>query len=289
MNDVVEGATETAATISAQPRGSLSVVQYAVQSGAPVSEVRALLELEIAANNHQLELIKERRAMDKEDKAAAAKLEFDEALARFRGFNIVVPKTKQVTQTARSGGPGPTFKQSEFDVVIGMISPALSECGFSLRHDERFSSKPWTTDGVTSDIPWVYVRCILTHKSGHAETLDLEGPPDTSGSKNPLQEMQSAASFLKRHSSLAITGTPTGGEDDESCFRPRQKPGDKAVAEPDAWEALRTAGRDAALVGMKPLTEWWGGLTAKQRRDLSPDFPGLRKDAAAADQNRGAK
>jgi hypothetical protein len=40
---------------------------------------------------------------------------------------------------------------------------------------------------------------------------------------------------------------------------------------------------------MAALTAWWGKLTAKQRTDLSPDFPGLRKAAQAADQQGGAK
>ena len=39
---------------------------------------------------------------------------------------------------------------------------------------------------------------------------------------------------------------------------------------------------------MQSLTDWWGKtLTAKQRADLSAEFPGLRKAAQTADAAKG--
>ncbi len=212
------------------PTRQLSVVEHAIKTGATAEQLQALLELQVRADNHQLEMLREKRRMDEEDRKLAAKRAFDEAMTRFRAENIVIPKTKQVEQRGREGKAGPKFMQAEFDVVCSRLSPVLAKHGFSFRHDMRFGSRRWVTDGQENDIAWVYVTCHLTHEQGHAEALDLEGPPDSSGAKNPLQEMQSSASYLKRQSLLAITGTATGGEDDEN----RLKGGNASTAETEA-------------------------------------------------------
>jgi hypothetical protein len=297
MNAVVDLTPESAheAPASApKPPQPLSVIEHAMRSGATADQLERLLELQVRADNHQLELMREKRRMDEEDRRRNAKLAFDAAMTKLRQHNVIIPKTKEVVQTARSGGPGPRFMQSEFDVVCRMLSPALHDCGLSFRHDMRFDTRPWKADGSNPaipagaeiTIPWVFVTCYLTHSDGHTETLTLEGPPDTSGSKNPLQEMQSTASYLKRQSLLAITGTATGGEDDENTLGSKRKPG--AEQDTAATDAILTAGREAALGGMKSLTDWWGGLTAKQRTALNSEFPGLRKAAQFAGDKGGA-
>jgi hypothetical protein len=275
----------------------LTVIEHAMRSGATADQLERLLELQVRADNHALELMREKRRMDKEDKEAAAKHAMDAALTKFRGFNVIVPKTKEVNMVSRNGGQGPTFKQSEFDVVCSMLSPALSECGLSFRHDMRFDVRDWKADGsnpaipagTAITIPWVYVTCFLTHSDGHEIRLDLDGPPDTSGSKNPLQEMQSTASYLKRQSLLAITGTATGGEDDENRMRPRAAAAGQADNKADARAELIQAGNDKAMQGMKPLTAWWGALTSKQRTDLSKEFAAMRRAAQVADQQGGKR
>lgn len=262
----------------------LTVIEHAIRSGASADQLERMLELQVRADNHKLDLMREQRKMQAEDRAAAAKLAFDAALTKFRHANIIVPKTKQVSQIARSGGQGPTFKQSEFDVLCSMISVALADAGLTFRHDMRFGTRKWTTDGVESDVAWVYVTCFLTHVDGHSEQLDLEGPPDSSGSKNPLQEMQSTASYLKRQSLLAITGTATGGEDDENRMRGRFKPREPDAVENDPEDTVLQAGRDASLVSTAALNTWWGLLTAQQRGRYSKEFAGMRKAAQQADR-----
>jgi hypothetical protein len=285
-----------AAPLATQQPRQLTAIEHAIQNGATPEQLERILDLMVRSDNHQLELMREKRRMNEEDRILAAKLTFDDALNKLRSHNIIVPKTKEVVQTARGGGPGPRFKQSEFDVVCSMLSPALYACGLSFRHDMRFDMRDWKADGSNPDIPagtaitipWVYVICYLTHKDGHTETLTLEGPPDSSGSKNPLQEMQSTASYLKRQSLLAITGTATGGEDDESGMRGRsagrQQRQDDQQGDPAESEELLGAGAEAAKGGMKTLTAWWGALTAKQRADLSPVFANMRKVAQQADK-----
>ncbi len=296
MNAVTETSASALDALAAVPQRPLSVIEHAIRSGASADQLERLLELQVRADNHHLELMREKRRMDEEDRKLAAKLAFEGALNQLRQHNVIVPKTKEVVQRARNGGDGPRFMQSEFDVVCRMLSPALHACGLSFRHDMRFGTKEWRADGSDPSVPagtaitlpWVYVTCYLTHKDGHSEHLELEGPADSSGAKNPLQEMQSTASYLKRQSLLAITGTATGGEDDENKLKSKGKVG-AHQQDTDALEALLAIGRDESLKGMASLTAWWGGLTSKQRADLSPDFPALRRAAQSADQHGGAK
>ena len=208
---------------------------------------------------------------DRQDAHVAEKA-FREDFAAFRGENIIIPKTKDVDR-----GRGGSFVQAEYHVAANMLSPALSRHGFGFRHDQKFGSRKWMTDGVESDIAWVYVTCYLEHRAGHSEKLELEGPPGDLSVNSPTQNMQVTASYLKRQSLLAITGTATGGEDDENKHRSR------GSSESGADEALLHAGRDAAMQGMKSLTDWWGSMTSRQRSDLNKEFPAWRKVAATAD------
>lgn len=262
----------------------LTVVEHAIRSGATSEQLQSLLELQVRADNHQLEMMREKRRMDEEDRKAAALLAFRRDFAAFRGESIVIPKNKRVDR-GRAG----SFMQAEFHTFSERLSPALSRHGFSFRHNQVFGSKPWTTDGVTNEVPWVYVTCYLEHKDGHSETLTLEGPPGDADANTPVQNMQVTASVLKRQSLAAITGTATGGEDDEGQFK--RKGGSDAqdnATNADENEALANAGRQASLEGMGALNKWWASLTPRQQKDMGSEFGAMRKAARMADE-RGAK
>ncbi len=270
------------------PARPLTVIEHMIRSGASADQLERALELQVRADNHQLELMREKRRMDEEDRKAAALLAFRRDFAAFRGENVIIPKSKFVDR-GRAG----SFNQAEYGTVMQMLSPALSKHGFSLRHNEVFGAKPWTADGVTSDIPWVYVTCYLEHREGHSETLSLEGPPGDLSANTPLQNMQASGSYLKRQSALAITGTATAEEDDENKLRPgkRQQPGGDEAGDgsEEAFEAMRAVGREKAMLGMRPLNEWWASLTGKQRNELTHDYRGFRKAATTADAQGSAK
>lgn len=299
MNNVIDAPPEVAAqsaqagTLLAQhPQGAIvgagaamqhqpmTVIDQAIRTGANADQLERLLQLQVAADNHRIELMREQRRMAEEDRKREAALAFSRDLAAFRGENIVIPKSKEVNR-----GAAGSFMQAEYGAAAAMLSPALSRHGFSFRHDMRFSGKRWMTDGVESDVPWAYVTCYLEHRDGHSERLDLDGPPGDLHANTPVQNMQATASYLKRQSLLAITGTATKDEDDEGRMRRRQQPrsgsGDDAEAGPD--EELLDAGRAAALNGMAALNKWWAGLSPRQQKDMGKDFGPMRKAARQAD------
>lgn len=259
-----------------QPPSTLSVVDQiltkAAASGATLEQMERFMAL--AERMHEQRLAEEKRQAEKASLAA---------FARFKALNIVAPKTKQVTQRAKGGGPGPTFKQSEFHVVANLLQPALASCGFSYRFDVKFER------GVDGGAPWCTVTCMLMHEAGHVETLTMGGPPDDSGAKNPLQEMQSSATFLMRHSLLAITGTAQAGNDNDGrgARGYREDEGRTGTDEDTEASKLVDAGNAEADKGEKALNAWWGALTEPQRGKVLPFFGGMK--AVARKKTQGAK
>ena len=63
----------------------------------------------------------------------------------------------------------------------------------------------------------IKVTCILTHSQGYSERVSLSGPPDTSGSKNPIQQIKSTTTYLKLATFEAVTGIASkeGNKDDD--------------------------------------------------------------------------
>lgn len=174
--------------------------------------------------------VREMMAIHREMKADEARDIFRQDFAAFRGENVIIPKTKLVDR-----GRGGSFDQAEYDQVCRRLSPALSKHGFSFRHDQKFGTRRLMTEGVESDVGWVWVTCFLEHRAGHSERLELEGPPGDLTVNTPTQNMQTTASYLKRQSLLAITGTATGGEDDEAKMRKERKGRDVEEDEPSEF------------------------------------------------------
>jgi hypothetical protein len=231
-----------------------------------------LLRIAVERGDADLDRMERLAVMVREWRAEEARLACARDFAAFTRRGITIPKTKRVQQRAKGGGPGPQYDQTEFHVVSSMLKPALGEHGFSVSFDNKFER---ATDG---GIAWCRVTCILEHRDGHRKTLTLEGPPDDSGAKNALQEMQSSATFLMRHALLAITGTAQAGVDNDG----RGARGDvEPESDPDA--PTLQAGRDAAMQGMAQLTAWWGALTPKQRNRWGDEFKAMRGAAQRAD------
>jgi hypothetical protein len=213
--------------------------------------------------------------MQERERQRGSELAFARDFAAFKGENIIIPRTKAVNR-----GRGGSFMQAEFETVCRLLAPALAKHGFGFRHDMRFSTKEWPTpDNPNAVTGWVWVTCFLEHREGFSKTLELEGPPDDQSVNSPVQNMQSTASYLKRQSLLAITGTSTSGEDDES----RAAKGGHD-AERGEFDDLLTAGQTAAIEGTKALTAWWATLDGKQRNLMNKEFGKLKRDAAASDQ-----
>jgi hypothetical protein len=143
-------------------------------------------------------------ALQREWQADQARAAFHEALAAFKAEPITIAKTKAVGYASKKTGEWVGYKHAELADVVAIVGPALARHGLSHRWDVKQSKD------------WVHVTCILSHRLGHSERIEMGGPPDNSGNKSPLQQIASTTTFLQRHTLKAITGVAEGGEDDDA-------------------------------------------------------------------------
>lgn len=183
---------------------------------------------------------------------------FNAAFAAFKSEAVRVIKNRDVT-----AGPLAGKKYAELFAVVNAVTPALSKHGLSAA---------WKLTKDEKD--WIEVTCTIKHEQGHSDSVSMGGPPDAGGAKNAIQARASTVSYLERYTLKAITGLSEQEDDSDGGHG-----GSDGTPDP-----LIDAGRDAAMNGMKALTAWWGGLTAKQRANLSKEFAAMRKAATLADE-----
>lgn len=130
--------------------------------------------------------------------AMEAKRAFDDDKIRLmREMPTVISKDKTV---AFKGNVA--FTHASLPHILKEVEPFLSKHNFS---------KSWTTK---NDKGTITVSCKLTHALGHFEETELSAPPDSSGSKNPVQAVGSTVEYLKRYTLNCLLGITTEDEID---------------------------------------------------------------------------
>ena len=152
--------------------GSVSLVQMAMQKNYDPAFIEKMMDLQ------------ERNDMK------VAKQAYHQAMAEFKANLPTVIKDKENKQYS-------SMYVSE-SALLNTINPELSKHGLSATY-----SFP-ETEGNT-----LKVTCTITHKAGYGESVTLPGPIDTSGSKNPLQQVKSTVTYLRKATFEAITGIAT--------------------------------------------------------------------------------
>lgn len=122
--------------------------------------------------------------------------QYNLAMADFKAETITVIKDKINTQYKS--------KYASEGSLLNTVNPLLSKYGlsasFAFDQGEGFR-----------------VTCTITHAGGHKESVSLTGPLDVSGSKNPLQQIKSTVTYLRKATFEAITGIASSddeGDDD---------------------------------------------------------------------------
>lgn len=226
------------------------LLQMAVQQGADLDKLERLM------------------ALQERWEATEARKAYDRAFSDFKAEAVRILKNRQVND-----GPLRGKAYAELFAVVNAVTPALSKHGLS---------SSWK---ITRDEPqWIEVTCTIKHVGGHFETVAMGGPPDAGGAKNAIMARASTVTYLERYTLKAITGLSEQDDDDDGGHRDGQ--GTDASDTTDEHPKLQ-AGRDAAMQGLKAVTEWWGKLNAQERKALNDAFRDLRKVAARADQAGG--
>lgn len=237
MSELIEAQTTAPPAVTPS-----ELLRIAVDKGADLERLEKLMDLQ------------------ERWQSAEAKRAFDRAMADFKANPPSLVKSKSVN----FGKGGTAYKHAELDRITQKLAPALAR--FGLAHS-------WSVEQQDARI---FVTCRLAHRDGHAETVTLQAPPDTSGSKNNIQAVGSTITYLSRYSLLAVTGLATGTEDNDGA--PPEDAGGRFI-EAEQQEKLEAmidevgADRDAflawlgvpALAGL-PKEKYSGAVRALEKR-----------------------
>ena len=157
----------------------MRLIELASERGASIEQLAQLFELKLRVEA---------------DEAAKG---YNAAMAQFKRNPPRITKNKDVSFGTTA------YSHATLDHAADAIIPALSAVGISHK---------WVTEQRDGKI---IVSCVLTHILGHSEKTTLESGADTSGSKNPIQAIASAVTYLERYTLLAAVGLAVGGTDDD--------------------------------------------------------------------------
>lgn len=177
----------------------LTAVDYAMQRGATVAEVQALVQMQIQMDNHRLAMRKQDDEREREMRAEAAKTAYFEAMAKFKAEHVRVVRNKMITD-----GPLKGKKHADLFAVTDAATEALSKHGLSA------SFKP-----VEDTKDWIKIACIVKHTAGYSESVEFGGPIDTGPGRNAIQARKSTVTYLERITLLLALGLSESDADDD--------------------------------------------------------------------------
>ena len=127
-----------------------------------------------------------------------ARMAFDAAVADAKEEIPTIRKNRTVS----FGAGKATYQHEDMGEIAKTIDPILTKNGLSYRYRAN-------QEGST-----LFVTCVLAHRDGHSEETTLSAPHDTSGSKNPIQAVGSAATYLQRYTLKLALGLAASKDDD---------------------------------------------------------------------------
>lgn len=161
-----------------------------------VDKLKAVLDMKIQWDAEQ-----ERKAEKAE--AKQAEREFTAAMVEFKKLVPQILKDKHVEFKNKTGG-STSYDHATIGAVCDAIIPALATAGLS------HSWEPKQHEGQLLEI-----ICTLSHPGGHKKSVSMRSFADDSGTKNSLQAIRSAQTYMERYTLLDVCGVATGGMPDD--------------------------------------------------------------------------
>jgi nucleoid-associated protein YejK len=163
---------------------------------------------------------------DLQDKyeAKEAKKAFFAALSRFQSDMPVVKKQGKAGFAHKSGGGSTSYSYAKLEDIAKAIRPYLAETGLSYRYEQIHEGQAIT------------INCIVMHGQGHHVTTSMTGFADASGKKNPIQQIASTVSYLRRYTLTGALGITVADEDDDAQACAQQPTNTKPQAQQQTQE-----------------------------------------------------
>lgn len=162
-----------------QEQSPVSFLNTAIAKGLGVEQIEKLLELQ--AKYETME----------------AKKAYTAAMAEFKAVPLVITKDKTNSQYKST--------YTTLGNLINTALPVMSKSGLSHKWDIQQGEKTIT------------VTCVVTHSMGYSESTTMTAPPDTSGSKNAIQQLKSTITYLKSvtfESAMGLASSDWNMDDD---------------------------------------------------------------------------
>ncbi len=164
-----------------------------VNGGLPTP--MSLIQLAMEKGEASVEALAKLMELQERWQANEARQAFEEAFAKFKAEAPRLEKIKAVDF-------GNThYKFTPLDHIANELGPLLA------KHRLSYNWKQDSSNGL------ITVTCTLRHEQGHSIENTLSGPADPSGSKNAIQAIGSAVSYLRRYTLLGVLGMATSDED----------------------------------------------------------------------------
>ena len=163
------------------PVQPMTLVTLAVEKGYDLNVIESLMDFQ-----------------DRLDKKQA-KQAFDAAMAL--AVNEIPTITKNKKAIVDKDGKA-RYRYDDLSEIAETVKPILKKHGLSYRFRTQ-------QNGIT-----VSVTCVVSHVDGHSEENTLSANNDTSGSKNEIQAVGSAVTYLERYSLKAALGLAAAEDDD---------------------------------------------------------------------------
>jgi len=130
--------------------------------------------------------------------ANEARKVFNESISDFKANPPKIIKNKLVSYKQTK------YRHATLESIMAEIEKPLSEYGLNVS---------WRTE--TLDTGAIKVTCRITHKLGHYEETSLPAMPDITGSKNAIQAIGSAVTYLQRYTLKSALGLVEADQDDD--------------------------------------------------------------------------
>lgn len=225
-----------------------------------------LLEMAMSQNADLAKLEKLMDLQERWEKKEAQKA-FVVAMNAFKAAPPTILKSHKAAFPGKSGGTV-TYDYATLNDVCDQITEGLGKHGVSHR---------WKIEQPDKSL--VRVTCILTHEMGHSEETTLSAGPDETGSKNAIQSIGSAVTYLQRYTLLAATGLAAGNGDNDASSSPKME---------KLNEYIEAIGKAPNLTALKTLFEEAYKKATEAKDQAAQKTLIIAKDAKKAILERGA-
>ena len=173
----------------------------ATETPIAANPIDAVMQYATSGNAVDMDVMRELMTMRRDMQAEAAKVAYNEAMARAQAGMPVIKRDRTNTHTRAT--------YATYEQITKQIRPVYTAEGLSLSFDSERAEEGYTR----------YI-CEVKHQAGHSERVSMELPPDDGGmngksNKNPVQALGSSMTYAKRYLTMEVFALAQSDDPDD--------------------------------------------------------------------------